>query len=263
MPPHEDAGRGAVPPVSIIRTAARILARAALLALVFPPTVVRAADRTSPAADTGAADQPASHDELLNRRRELQEEIAYSEARLALSRSKTYYLALDAPAHTVTLEMNGIAIRTCPIERLELDRRMIERRAAPRFVDSLAVPFTLLTRTGTIPETPLPVDLDTTKTKEAEEARQRAKHSDADLTFAFDRDLVVHITTAADSAELQAGPMRTRVMNRVRLLRLMVRSWLHGGPFRKEGEIFMQIGRSDARALYWALPDSSGLALRL
>jgi hypothetical protein len=198
---------------------------------------------------------------LSRERDRLVSDLRLQKARLALADADSIYLVLDAARNALILEVEAMPLRDCRLLSLRLDRELDRQRRTAAFQDSLSVPFLLLRKEGTITEHPPPAGVDTTQAvrRQVEEERKR----DLFFTLVCDRNLIVHVTTRPDESGGPTG-FWPRVLARLRWLKLGLGQWWSGhrspAPPR---EIFLLIDRADALAVYRAIPDRTGIALRI
>lgn len=231
-------------------------ARAALAAALVIPVLAAA---PSPRGTTKlSADSLAA---LSKRHSELQSDVRLLKARLALADGDSIYLVLDGARNTLAVELGGVPLRECTLLALRLDRRLERVRRTAAFQESLAFPFPLLRKEGTVTEHPPPTDVDTS----AAVRRWREEERTRDVRFAlhFGRGLAVHVTTRPDES---GGPIGfwPRLEARWHRMKTSLRQWFGSRAQSREPEdIFLLMDRRDALAVYRALPERTGLALRL
>jgi len=229
----------------------------AALALLIGALVVAAApqkvDRAKLSADSLESLQKI-HSQLLS-------DVRLAKSRLALAHGDSIYLVLDGTKKTLTLEIGGVSLRECPLLALRIDRRLERERRSAAFQESLAYPFPLLRREGTVTENPPPMDVDTSAAVRRWQEEERKR--DVRFSLHFERDLVLHVTTRPDESGGPTG-FWPRLEARWHRLKTSLGQWLGFRSGGKEPEdVFLLMDRSDALAVYRALPEKTGLALRL
>lgn len=198
---------------------------------------------------------------LSRRHSELLAEVRFMKAKLALASQDSIYLVLDAPKKTLTLELGGVPLRVCKLVALRMDRQLERDRKTAAFQQSTAEPFPLVSREGTVTEHPPPSGVDTSAVAKqwAEEERKR----DVRFTLFFGREFALHVTTNADESGGPTGFL-PRLQARWRWVKTSLQQWMgvatkNAGP----ADLFLLMDRRDALAIYRALPEKTGLALRL
>jgi hypothetical protein len=240
-----------VPPA--LRTFAALVAAAALLTFL---SAARPAPREAPVKLT-----PDSLRSLSHRHSETLSDLRFIQARLALAEQESLYLVLDGPRKTLSLELGGVPLRVCALRALRLDRQLERERRSAAFQESAAEPFPLVRREGTVTEHPPPMDVDTTDA--AKQWREEERMRDVRFTLFFGRELAIHVTTNADESGGPTGFI-PRMKTRWRWVRTSLRQWTGAATNRPEpADLFLLMDRRDALAIYRALPEKTGLALKL
>jgi hypothetical protein len=231
------------------------LARALPVALLGVVVLAAATPRGGSKPD---ADATAS---LERRRDDLLSDVRLYRARLALANGDSMYLVLDGRTKTLALELGGVPLRACSLLAIRLDRRLDRERRTAAFQESLAYPFPLIAKEGTVTEYPPPMDVDTSAAMR--KWRDEEKKRDVRFALRFGRDLIVHVTTRADESGGPKGfwPRLEARWHRTKTALEQVLGFRVRG--QEPADLFLLMDRRDALAIYRALPEKTGMALRL
>jgi hypothetical protein len=205
--------------------------------------------------------------ELIQKMSEFKTAETYWQARLKLAKTKSINLSIDLADSTVGLDINGVTVRRCKIHRFDMSSAIAHLKSRGRLHFWLANGFLLQEELATLPKAPIRVKVAPKDTIEASEAAGEAlpiENRDVHFTWHFDRQLTVlveQVQTPSFSgwlSKLWYGFRRSfgaasQVLIDLGHLRLpQHRLWIE-----------LELTREDAKAIYRALPENAGLALRL
>ncbi|MBU1701531.1 MAG: hypothetical protein KJ970_12290 [Candidatus Eisenbacteria bacterium] len=205
----------------------------------------------APASDASASEG----DSLVSKGAELLSEIRFLEARHKLALRQGINLALDIPAGTAVLEIEGIPVRAGLIRKGYLNRGAERDRRQAALRESLAAPFQLLNKMGNLTEDPPALDVSNIEIL-AEAARRGSvepPHRSVSFCLLYERKLRIHVLSRSD------GSLNSKWSCYWKKVGRRVEAWFHPG----ERWVILEMDAQDAVILYRTLPRGSGLALRL
>ena len=203
--------------------------------------------------------------ELFERKNAFEIEQAFLQSRLKLAQTDSIFLVVDLVDSTVSLEIKGVELRRCKILRSRLKAEGEYMGKIGILSDWLSAPFVLQQEHATIPKEPIRVK---EAPKNADEANLMppeevpVEEGVVNFWLYFDRNLSLSVK------EIQPpsfGDRFRKVFNKVRerfqfeLTDLGL--WLKTP--QSQVRISLELSREDAKAVYRALPDQAGLALRI
>ncbi|MDZ7303793.1 MAG: hypothetical protein ONB44_16790 [candidate division KSB1 bacterium] len=212
--------------------------------------------------------------EILAGRREVAEKIASLEideafwlARLQLAKKDSICLSVDLVDSIASLEVKGVTMRRCKILRHRTSGLAQRLRAQGRLHEWLSTPFILQKELATLPKAPIRIKEAPKDTIEANEAKGEVlpiEHRDVQFTLHFNRNL----TLAVEQAQKSSFPGRLRKMwyQVRRILGTAIEAVVALAHLQLPQHRFLieiELSREDAKAIYRALPQRAGLALRL
>lgn len=220
-----------------------------------------------PLADSALAEISTARRELAERMATLEIDQAFWEARIQLGKGDSISLSVDLMDSVASLEVKGVPMRQCKILRYRGSGVIKRLRAQGRLQPWLSPPFFLEKELATLPKAPIRIKEAPKDTIEASESKGQdlpIEHRDAEFTLHFDRSLTLVVEQAQPPSF--KGRLRKiwydwrRIFGDaggalVALLHLRLpqhRIWIE-----------IELSREDAKAIYRALPNRAGLALRL
>lgn len=217
-------------------------------------------ERTSPAHQiTGPQPDPSLLPLLV--------EEAFLKNRLVIAKTDSVALSIDLVDSLLTLDIKGVPVRVCRIERYKLSGALHRARRSPRLGDWLTRPFVLQREYGTIAKAPIK-KVDAPKdTIEAEKLANMTPPPDSgDVAFVLDftRNLTVKVCQSEHLSA--AGRWRKRTVEANHRLKVLLTDM--AGLSRRQPPmaplvVSITIPRADAKAVYRALPRRALLAFRL
>ncbi len=224
-------------------------------------------NRKKPIEKKSAEPSPTPSPEFLAKMAELKTAEAYWQARLRLAKTRSINLSIDLVDSVVGLDINGVTVRRCKIHRFEMSSAIAHLKSQGRLHLWLANGFALQKELATLPKAPIRVKeapKDTIEASESAGEELPIENRDVHFTWDFDRQLTVlveQVQTPSVSgwlSKLWYGFRRTLGAAGQALLELgrlklpQHRLWIE-----------LELTREDAKAIYRALPEKAGLALRL
>jgi hypothetical protein len=218
-----------------------------------------------PRAKTTHTDSAQAED--VQRKNALEIEQAFLQARLKLAQTNAVYLVIDLVDNAVSLEIKGVEVRRCKILRFNISSEDEYMRKIGILSDWLSTPFVLQQERATIPKEPIRVK---EAPKDAAEADLQVdknipvENSIVKFSLYFDRNFLISVKEAQPpsfgnrfrNVFYKAGErFQSETVNLGFLLR-----------FKKPQnrvQISLELSREDAKAVYRALPNNAGLALRI
>jgi hypothetical protein len=196
---------------------------------------------------------------------ELELEKSYLQNRVTLSRFDSAYLTINLPESLLTLELQGIVLRECPIKEYEISRRF-KVMDHDQLLKWLSAPAKVRTSISTIPKIRYVLKEAPKDTLEA--ALQSDKPIPPDttavfFTLYFDSFLVIEVE--------QEEPLKKGEQKLIRqyfaakhdsLRRQAVHSLFHSTPDYGM-HIRLTVSQADARAIYRGIPVFSGASLKI
>jgi len=205
--------------------------------------------------------------ELLERKNAFEIEQAFLQSRLKLAQTDSIFLVIDLVDSTVSLEIKGVELRRCKVLRSSLKAEGEFMGKIGSLSDWLSAPFVLQQEHATIPKEPIRVKEAPKNAAEADLMPPEEVPVEDDVVsfwLYFDRNLSFSVK------EIQPpsfGDRFRKVFNKVRerfhfeLTELGL--WLRLKTPQSQVRISLELSREDAKAVYRALPDQAGLALRI
>lgn len=186
---------------------------------------------------------------------EISSDIRFLEARGALAGEDDFSLVVDLPNSLLVLEYGGVPLRACKIRRAYVDGRLQRSISDEAFRQSLATPFRLMEKTGTLPENPPPLETDE---RGVPKPLPEERKSTAAFTLHYDPEMRLHMMARPESGGGRGGTWN-RVRMGLRRLGAGLAEWFQRG----EKDLFLELDPEDCVVVYRALPRSTGMALRL
>lgn len=191
---------------------------------------------------------------------EKEKTLAFQQNRLLLSRQDSIYLLVNIPDSSITLEIKGLAARTCKIQAFEISKRL-QYGQHEALLNWLSQPFSLEKELSTIPKTPILVVEAPKDTAEA--AKLPRKPIEPEKTFVqytlwFSRNLVIEVeqTELPNESDFEL----------IRQYKHQHDSIFKRGLIKKIAEpmfddqpilIKIKLNEADARAIFRAMPHSN------
>jgi len=205
--------------------------------------------------------------ELLERKNAFEIEQAFLQSRLKLAQTDSIFLVVDLVDNTVSLEIKGVELRRCKIIRSRLKAEGEYREKMGVLSDWLSAPFVLQQEHATIPKEPIRVKEAPKNADEADLMPPEEVPVEDDVVnfwLYFDRNLSLSVKEIHPPS---FGDRFRKVFNKVgerfqfELTELGL--WLRLKKPQNQVRISLELSREDAKAVYRALPDQAGLALRI
>lgn len=207
---------------------------------------------------------------VLNDNREISDlfiEKTYWENKLRLGKEDSISLSIDLVDSLIFLEIQGIVLRECKIQKYGLSWSLKYFRQHPNFLSWLKTPFVLQGDSASI--TKVPIKVIHAPKNPIDAAKLLAKilpQEDPDVEFMlkFDRNLKFHFRQA-DSLELLDKVERNIYYsdilsgNKLTSLPASMKEYFPSHDY----QIDIILSREDAMAIYRALPQDAQLALRM
>jgi|GEM_PF-463461 hypothetical protein len=188
-------------------------------------------------------------------------------SQLAEAKSDSIHLVVDLEDSSCNLQVRGVKIRECRISRYRVSRAVRRIAAGPGILEWLDQPFHARKQWGTIPKAPIKIrkaPRDTTEANRTVDQAVPVENADVGFAVLFDRNLSLEILQAEGFSF--TGFFR-QFWYRIRGTGIRFREeWdavLHGHSPRHSLHIQLVMPRSDAKAIYRALPKNAGLVLRI
>ena len=226
---------------------------------------VAAEEEAKPVAETAVTVDTAAHADLRKTLVNLEASAAFWQARLLLAKGDSIGLVVNLKDSTVSLEVKGVPMRVCRIERFRVGGALRRLRAQGRLQSWLATPFTLQGDLATLPRAPVRVveaPADTIEAQSRPASEVAIEKRDVHYTLEFDRDLVLAIEQA--QASTFKGWWEKVWYESRRLLasaRETVEGFMRGELPQHRMLIEMELAQEDAKAVYRALPRRAGMVL--
>ena len=228
-------------------------------------SIAYAMRKLTPHAKITRADSAQAED--VQRKNALEIEQAFLQARLKLAQTNAVYLVIDLVDNAVSLEIKGVEVRRCKILRFNISSEDEYMRQIGILSDWLSTPFVLQQDRATIPKEPIRVK---EAPKDAAEADLQVdenisiENSVVKFSLYFDRNFLISVKEAQPPSFgnrfrnlfYKAGErFQSETVNLGFLLRLK--------KPQSRVQISLELSREDAKAVYRALPNNAGLALRI
>jgi hypothetical protein len=250
-----------------------------IILIVLPPayilfkSVILPANKalhTYSAPDTlSVVDYPLTSDSILALVREtasLELEKAYLQNRLTLARFDSAYISIDLCDSLLTLELQGIILRKCPIQEFEITRRF-KVMEHDQLLKWLSTPFKVRNSISTIPKIRYVFKEAPKDTIEA--SLQSAKPIPPDTTVVFftlfcDSHLVIEVEQSEPLKEGEQKLVRQYFhIKHDSLRRQAVHAVFHHSTPDYGMYLRLKVSQADARAIYRGIPVYPGAALKL
>ncbi len=186
---------------------------------------------------------------------------------IQMAKSDSIGLYIDLVDSIVALQIKGVNVRECKIQRFEISPAIKHLKAKGTLINWLETPFTLEQEYATLPKAPIKIVTAPKDTIEANERKTEPpviEKSDVQIKLLFSRSLVVEIKQL--EAPSAVGHLRNfyhTVQTKVALLREMLAAYLKLQPYQVALRIELDLSQADSKAIYRALPQHAALALRL
>lgn len=252
-----------------------ILPSLVVLALAVILPVIKNPYETSPAlpedeearttAETAVAADTSANSDAQKAIINLETTAAFWQARLQLAKSDSIGLVLNLKDSMASLEIKGVPIRVCRIQRYRVGSALRRLRGQGRLQSWLAAPFTLQGGLATLPKAPVRVveaPADTIEAQKRPASEVHIEKRDVHYTLEFDRDLMIAIEQAQASSF--RGWWEKLWYESRRLLasaRDAAESFAHGELPKHRMVIEMELAQEDAKAIYRALPRRAEMVL--
>jgi len=191
---------------------------------------------------------------------EKKKNLAFQQNRLLLSRQDSIYLLVNIPDSSVTIEIKGLAARTCKIQSFEMSKRL-HYGQHEALLNWLSEPFSLENELSTIPKTPTLVVEAPKDTAEA--AKLPRKPLEPEKTFVqytlwFSRNLVIEVEQTELPAESDFELIRRYKHQHDSLFkRSLIKKIAEPMHPDQPIQIKIKLNEADARAIYRAMPHSN------
>jgi len=174
---------------------------------------------------------------------------------------------IDLVDSTLVLEIRGVPVRRVRLQGVERSAVLAEWTQAPAFRERLAAGLTIVEERGNLPKQPIRVEIAPRDTLEAKQAGPRVLKPEAEdirYMLRLDAGLWLDLRQAEAISEEGAPDYRRFCRNLLKEgLREDLAALLHGRIPRHDPAIVLTLPQADIKALYRALGEESGLALRL
>jgi hypothetical protein len=201
--------------------------------------------------------------ELFERKNAFEIEQAFLQARLKLAQTDSIFLVVDLVDSIASLEIKGVELRRCKVIRSNLNVEGEYMRKIGILSDWLSAPFVLQQEHATIPKEPIRVK---EAPKNADEANlmppEEVPVEDDVVNFwlYFNRNLSLSVKEVQPpSFSDRFRKIKERFQFELDDLGFSLRLKKPQSQVR----ISLELSREDAKAVYRALPDQAGLALRI
>jgi hypothetical protein len=177
---------------------------------------------------------------------DLEVEELFWKNRIAIAREPSFILTADMQDSMITIDMQGVPLHRARISGICISRGLDLSRYTPSLLKWLDSPFRLRSQTATIPKEPIQERYISSR-RDAEtqliHLRDPEDSSYVSITMEFDRNLTLIIKEAESDS-----------VNRPLFSEINI---------SPDTSITVYISRIDALALYRALPEETGLVLRM
>jgi hypothetical protein len=241
-----------------------------ILAIILPATYDPFGELPNPpvavdkTAESGA--EPISP-ELLEKINLLQLDEAYWQARSNLAKNRTIQLSIDLRDSVVALDINGVTVHQSKIHRCNISRVLTQIRPHGRLLPWLKDGFVLQKELATLPKAPIRIKEAPKDTIEANAASNNEiviENRDVHFTWHFDRQLTVLVEQVQPpSFKGWLRKMKYTFQRNFGMASETVRTLAQLKIPRHRLVIELELPGDDAKAIYRALPEKAGLALRL
>ncbi len=246
-----------------------LLAVAVILPVVKNPydeiTTVDAEEEPKAPAEFVAPADSAKHADLRQALIHLETTAAFWQARLQLAQGDSIGLVVNLKDSLASLEVKGVPLRVCRIQRFHIGSAFRRLRAQGRLQSWLATPFTLQGHLATLPRAPVRVieaPADTIEAQKRPASEVALEKRDVHYMLAFDRDLVLAIEqTQASSFTGWWEKVWYQSRRLLAAAREAVESMAHGELPQHRVLIELELAQEDAKAIYRALPSRAGMVL--
>jgi hypothetical protein len=197
---------------------------------------------------------------LLNEVFEKEKNLILLRNRLALSKQDSIYLVLNIPDSTFTIEIKGLAARTCKIQSFEMTNRLKYAQHEP-LLNWVSEPFSLEHELSTIPKTPFLIVEAPKDTAEA--AKLPRKPLEAEKTFVqytlwFSRNLVLEVEQTQAPLEEDFELIRQYKHRYDSSFKRSIVSKIVEPLFEDQPiHIKIKLSEADARSIFRAMPHSN------
>ncbi|UCF64959.1 MAG: hypothetical protein JSW33_03760 [bacterium] len=194
-------------------------------------------------------------------------EKVYWENKLLLCKNDSISLSIDLVDSLILLEIQGVIVRTCKIERYELNWSLRYFREHPKFLSWLGTPFILQEDSASITKVPVKVIHAPKNPIDAAQLLQKILPKDdpfVEFELEFNRNLRFHFQQndtldSPDHPENKIYYSDILSGNKFQTLASSVKEYFPSQMY----QINIVLPRNDARAIYRALPSDARLALRM
>jgi len=210
---------------------------------------------------------PQTSTESRQQYNDLSIEKVYWENKLLLCKDDSISLSIDLVDSLILLEIQGVILRTCKIERYELNWSLKYFREHPKFLSWLGTPFILQDDSASITKVPVKVIHAPKNPIDAAKLLQKILPKNdpfVEIDLEFNRNLRFHIQqgdTLDSPDHPEKGIYYSDILagNKFETLRSSVKEYYPSRMY----QINVVLSREDARAIYRALPNDARLALRM
>ncbi len=245
-----------------------------LALVVILPLYKNQSVEVSPAAVTKdfiAADDSVDNVEVLKKFSEIMLKLKMEElflnSQLAMSKSDSIGLSLNIVDSTLSLYIKGVNIRECQIHHFKMTHAFKRLKADPMLLDWLAQPFVLQKAWATVPQVPIKIRKAPKDTIEAQKNKSEPvtlDKPDVYFTLQFDRNLTIKVYQIESNSFW--GFVRKWYYYLRSFLRMLVDtfwSFYHLKIPQSPMWIELKISKTDALAIYRALPSDAAMTLKL
>ncbi len=197
----------------------------------------------------------------------LEKERDFEQSRLDLANQDSIYLVVNVPAHSISIEIKGVQVRTASILRVESDQK-IPLFSHEHLSAWLSVPFSLKKYIGTIPKIPIVIKEAPKDTIEAQKLSSKPLPPDSTIVLTslyFDRNLVLEINQDSKPVERELPIIEAYNAKKIAYLpeTTTLKKLLNPGATDQPLTIKLIVSAADARAIYRAIPSKTSLVLKL
>jgi hypothetical protein len=198
---------------------------------------------------------------------ELEFEKAFLENRIKLAKaSDSVCLSIDLIDSVIYLDINGVTIRKCPLERIGYSR-FLDLANHNEKLSWISEPFYLEDQIATIPKIPYIIKAAPKDTLEAQEQNSQPLPVDTTtvyFTLYFQRNLAIEVMQSepphhADKKLIRKYGKACKNYSQKRTSRAVLRGQVPESLI----QITLEVSQADARAIYRGIPHDASLALRL
>lgn len=193
-------------------------------------------------------------------------EQAFLKNRLTIAKTDSVALSIDLVDSLLTLDIRGVPVRECKIQRYSMSGALHRARRSPRLSGWVDRPFVLRKEWGTIAKAPIKkVDApkDTVEAEKLVNITPPPDSGDVAFTLEFTRHLTVKVSQAEEfSVKGHLQRLAVLAKHRVASLADGVANFRRLRQPARPLTVSIELSRTDAKAVYRALPRHALLAFR-